>query len=119
MGARGYACTNIGKNIIYFGGDCKPGDCYHSNLYELNSLNNKWREIVNSTPENVPMKKTRCGMISFKLNGKYKLLVFGGYGAVPVTTNSHSQYISPPKLPNHCITNEAHMMCVTTSPGTT
>ena len=120
VGVRGYACTKIDNNIFYYGGNCIPGDCYHNNLYELNTLNNIWREVINSTPDNIPMKKIRCGMVSYKINGKYKLLVFGGYGPVPlVTTHSHSQYITLPNNPNHCITNEAHIMCVTTSPGIT
>ena len=113
------ACTKIDNNIFHYGGCCKPGDCYHNNLYELNSINNNWREIANSTPDNVPMKKMKCGMISFKINEKYNLLVLGGYGPVPVTTHSHSQYIPDPTRPNHCVTNEAHIMCVTTSPGIT
>ena len=111
------ACTKIANNIFYYGGCCKPDDCYHNNLYELNSLNNSWMEIVNSTPDNVPMKKIYCGMISFKINEKYNLLVLGGYGPVPVATHSHSQYIPDPNFPNRCYTNEAHIMCVTTSPG--
>ena len=119
VGVRGYACTNIGNNIFYYGGNCKPVDCYHNNLYELNSLNTNWRELVNSTPDNIPMKKTYCGMISFKINGKYNLLVLGGYGPIPVTIHSHSQYIPDPNIPNRCITNEAHIMCVTTLPGIT
>ena len=119
VGVLGYACTSIAKNIFYFGGDCKPDECYHNNLYELNSFNNNWREIENSTPDNVPMKKIRCGMISYYINGECNLLVLGGFGPVPVTTHSHSQYIVHPKYPNKCYTNEAHIMCVTTSPGIT
>ena len=118
-GALGYACTNIGNNTFYYGGCCKIDECYHNNLYELNSINNNWREFVNITPDNVPMKKIYCGMISFKTNGKDNLLVLGGFGPVPVTTPSHSQYIPSPKFQNRCYTNEAHIMCVTTSPGIT
>ena len=119
VGVRIYACTKIDNKIFYYGGNCKPGDCHHNNLYELNSLTDNWREVVNCTPDNVPMKKIYCGMISFKINRKYNLLVFGGFGPVPITTtHSHSQY-SPPNNPNRCYTNEVHMMCVTTSPGIT
>ena len=119
VGVFDYACTKIDNNIFYYVGNCKLDDCYHNNLYELNSINNNWREIVNSTPDNVPMKKIDCGMISFKTNEKYNLLVLGGYGPVPVTIHSHSQYITHPNIPNRCFTNEAHIMCVTTSPGIT
>ena len=93
VGVRGYACSKIDNNIFYYGGNCKPGDCYHNNLCEFNTLTNNWREVVNSTADNVPMKKIYCGMISFKINGKNNLLVLGGYGPVPVTTHYHSQYI--------------------------
>ena len=116
VGVFNYACTKIDNNIFYYGGKCKR---YHNNLYELNSLNNNWREITNITPDNVPMKKIRCGMISFKINEKYNLLVLGGYGPAPVTIHFHSQYITNPDIPNRCFTNEAHIMCVTTSPGIT
>ena len=119
VGMKGYACTNIDNNIFHYGGNCKPGDCYHNNLYELNSLTNNWREVVNSTPDNPPMKKINCGMISLKINGKYYLLVLGGFGRVPVAIPSHSQYIPHPNMPNRCYTNEAHIMCVTSSPGIT
>ena len=118
-GAMNYACTNIGSNIWYFGGKCKFGECYHNNMYELNSLNNNWRETVYSTPENVPMKKSGCRMISFKTKEKDNLLVLGGVGPAPFTMHSHSQYIPFLNEPNCCITNETHMMCVTTSPGIT
>ena len=119
VGVFSYACTTIDHKIFYYGGCCKRGDCFHNNLYELNSLINNWREVVNITPDNVPMKKVYCGMISFKINGKCNLLVFGGYGPAPVNIHSHSQYIPYLAFRNCCFTNEAHMMCVTTSPGIT
>ena len=119
VGVLGYACTNIDNKLFYCGGCCKPDDCYHNNLYELNSLNNNWREVVNSTSDNIPMKKINCGMISIKINGKDNLLLFGGFGPLPATTHSHSQCIPDPINPSRCITNEAHIMCVTTSPGIT
>ena len=112
-------CTHIRNTIYYFGGRCKVDDCYHNNLYELNTITNKWREIVNSTPDNVPMRKSNCGMISFNINGKDKLLLVGGLGPIPVTTHSHSQYVPRPKKPNRCFTNEVHLMCVSSSPGIT
>ena len=118
-GVMGYACTNIGNTIYYFGGSCKADDCYHNNLYELNTITNKWGEIVNSTPDNVPMRKNACGMISFNINGKDKLLLVGGLGPTPVTTHSHSQYVPNPNKPNLCYTNETHLMCVSSSPGIT
>ena len=120
VGVMDYACTCIDNKIFYYGGHCTyDHQCYHNNLHELNSLNNNWKEIINSTPDNVPMKKTGCGMISLQINGKYHLLIFGGEGKGLVTIHSHSQYIPHPDMPSNCITNEVHMMCVTTSPGIT
>ena len=121
-GVMGYACTTIDNKILFFGGSCKTckhDECCHNNLYEFDSLNKNWREIVNSTPDNVPMKKIRCGMISFKIKEKNYVLVFGGYGPVPVAMHSHSLYIPLPNFQNRCMTNEVHIMCVTTSPGIT
>ena len=118
-GVLDYACTLIGNTIYYFGGSCKVDDCFHNNLYELNTITNKWGEIVNSTPDNVPMRKSLCGMISFNINGKDKLLLVGGYGPTPVTRYSHSQYVPLPYTPSRCYTNETHLMCVSSSPGIT
>ena len=119
-GVRYYASTSIGNKIIYFGGNCKPDDCYHNNLYELNTLsNNTWMEIVSSTPDNAPMRKHGCKMISFNINREYVLLLFGGYGPTPITKQVNSQYIPVPNIPNRFYTNETHIMCVTTSPGIT
>ena len=119
-GVMEYACTSIGNKILYFGGSCKPTDCFHNNLFELNTLNNNWREIV-STHDNVPMRKVGCGMISFNVNGEDNLLVLGGAGPTPLgfITQSDSQYVPSPNYPNLSYTNEAHSMCFSSSPGMT
>ena len=70
-----YACTNITDSILYFGGSCIPSDCFHNNLFELNTLTNEWKEIINISPNNGPMRKRDCGMLSFNMNGEYNLLV--------------------------------------------
>ena len=138
-GVMNYACTNIRDSILYFGGKCKPSDCYHNDLFELNTLTDEWSEIINSSPDNEPMRKSGCGMISFNMNGEYNLLVIGGFGPTPITThtaskyilspssqkhcytNTHtgSKYILSPNSPNHCYTDEIHTMCVNSSPGIT
>ena len=64
-GVMNYACTNIRDNILYFGGSCKPNDCFHDDLFKLNTLTNEWREIINISPDHGPMRKCGCGMISF------------------------------------------------------
>ena len=116
-GVMNYACTNIRDSILYFGGKCKPNDCYHNDLFELNTLTNEWREIINSSPDNGPMRKNGCGMISFNMNEEDNLLVIGGFGPRPITTHTGSKYIPFPNFPNHYFTNEIHTMCVNSSPG--
>ena len=114
-----YACTNIGDNILYFGGSCKPNDCFHNDLFELNTLTNEWREIINSSPDNGPMRKHDCGMISFNINAEDYLVVIGGFGHTPISTHTGFEYIPDVNNPNFCFTNEIHTMCVNSSPGIT
>ena len=118
-GVMNYACTNIRDSILYFGGNCKPNDCFHNDLFELNTLTNEWKEIINSSPDDGPMRKNGCGMVSFNMNEEDNLLVIGGFGPTPITTHTGSKYILSPNLPNHCYTNEIHTMCVNSSPGIT
>ena len=114
-----YACTNIRNNLLYFGGSCKPLRCFHNDLFEFNTLTNEWKEIINSSPDNGPMKKHACGIISINMNGEDNLLVIGGFGPTPITTQTGSKYIPSPNIPNHVFTNEIHTMCVNSSPGIT
>ena len=121
VGVMNYACTNIRDKILHFGGSCKLGDCFHNDLFELDTLTNEWREIINSSPDNGPMRKRGCGMISFNINTEDNLLVIGGIGYIPITTQMKSQYTytPDPNIPNLCYTNEIHTMCVNSSPGIT
>ena len=118
-GVMNYACTNIRDSILYFGGRCQPVGCFHNDLFELDTLTNEWREVINSSPDNGPMRKSDCGMISFDMNGVDNLLVIGGFGPIPITTHTGSKYIPSPNIQNHCYTNEIHTMCVDSSPGIT
>ena len=120
-GVMNYACTNVRDKILYFGGSCKPLDCFHNDLFELDTLTNEWREIINGSPDNGPMRKRGCGMISFNINAEDNLLVIGGIGYIPITTQTKSQYtyITDTNTPNLCYTNEIHTMCVNSSPGIT
>ena len=118
-GVMNYACATIRDSILYFGGSCIPNDCYHNDLFTLNTLTNEWKKIINSSPDDGPMRKRDCGMISFNMNEEDNLLVIGGFGPTPITTHTGSKYIPHPTIPNHCFTNEIHKMCVNLSPGTT
>ena len=91
-----YSCCNIGNDVYYFGGCCKiEADCYHNNLFVLNTASYKWKEIIASNDG--PMKKKTCGMIPFISNGMDYLLVIGGDGPIPAITPDHSQYsLNPP-----------------------
>ena len=117
VGVMSYACTNIKNNILYYGGCCKVDDSYYNNLCELNTLTNKWTDIISTTPDNIPMRKQGCKMISFNFNGECSLFLCGGVGPTPVTTQLHSQYIPSPNKPNISFTDEMHIMHLTSSPG--
>ena len=118
-GVRKYACAKIGNSIFYYGGNCKPRDCFHDNLFELNTLTHNWREIICNNADNRPMQKIACGMMSFKSNEQEHLLLIGGLGVTPAITQIDSQYIpSPdPQLHDYSYTNETHIMSVSASPG--
>ena len=118
-GVLNYACTNIKNSVLYFGGDCKQFDCFHNNLYDLNTLTLNWNEIIITTTDNIPMRKIGCGMISFNMNGEDHLFLSGGMGPTPLTRQRHAQYIPSPKNPHISYTNEIHCMNVSTSPGIT
>ena len=116
------SCTKIGDNIYYFGGMCEYNECFHNNLFVLNTTTNKWREMKCSD-DNRLMRKAYCGMISFSSGGEDYLLVIGGYGPVPTKVPFHSnapvqfQYTPSTSNPSNCFTNEIHLMCVSSSPG--
>ena len=112
-----YACNYLENSIFYFGGSCKFDDCFHNNLFKLNSLTNKWEEIVSITADNEPMRKRSCGMMSYSTYGKDNLLLFGGFGPIPTTKQTQFQYVPLSNNPNLCYTNEAHIICVSASPG--
>ena len=71
------------------------------------------------TLESTPMKKTGSGMISFSSDKEDYLLTIGGFGPTPATALPHSVYTPHPTLPNRMYTNEAHVLCVSSSPGIT
>ena len=109
--------TSIGNDIYYFGGSCEPNNCYHRNLFVLDTLTKKWREVISSGDG--PMNKAVCGMVSFSSDGEDYLLVIGGIGMFPYRIPTHSKYIANPiaRFEHLCYTNEVHLMCVSSSPG--
>ena len=115
-GLRFSCCANINKNILYFGGNCKPADCFHNDMFELNIDTQNWRKLLSINPGSEPMQKCGCGMILCSMNGKDQLLVIGGYGQTPAEINE-SLYVPHPFYPNVCITNESHIWCAQSSEG--
>ena len=114
-----YSCASISDTVYYFGGLCKPSECYHNNVFAFSTTSNKWNEILYTNTKNTPMKKEGSRMISFSIDKEDYLLTIGGLGPTPATIPSHSVYTPLPTLPNIIYTNEAHILCVSSSPGIT
>ena len=119
VGVMDYACTNLRDNILYFGGSCKPSNCFHNDSFCFNTTTKEWKEITNSSPDNGPMRKCGCGMISFNMNAEDNLVVIGMFGPTPITIQTDSLYVPSSSSPNYCYTNEIHTMSVNSSPGIT
>ena len=114
-----YACTNMHSNILYFGGNCHNFYCFHNSLFILDTLTHIWREIGSITTHTLPMRKRGCRMISYIVDGEDYFLLLGGRGPTPFITHTHSQYVVNVRMRKLAYTNEAHIMCVTSSPGIT
>ena len=114
-----YSCASISDTVYYFGGDCKPDDCYHSNVFAFSTTGNKWNEILYTGTKTTPMKKAGSGMISFSSDEENYLLTIGGIGPIPATIPSHSVYVPSPTRPNLMYTNETNALCVSSSAGIT
>lgn len=116
-GVMGFRCCAVENKIYYFGGRCKTADCYHNDLFVLDTDSRKWVEI----PCNIgPIQKSGCGMISFTSNDNQQfILVLGGVGFTPdYAALFDSNYVPFHQLLTHlCYTNEVHIMCVSSSPG--
>ncbi len=124
-----FSCCVIGREIYYFGGSCKLDSCFHDNLLKLNTDGTDaltWKPVVPGSSVNTPMKKHGCGMISFTTaDGRRQLLTLGGAGEHSTTTTQYCQssqqgrikYISSPKKPQYCYTNEVFSITVSVPPG--
>ena len=117
----GYSCASINDTVYYFGGNCMPDDCFHNDLFALNTTNKEWNHVLYANEKNTPMAKSVHCMIAFKSNKEDYLLIIGGVGPLPASTYmcSHAVYRPSPSIPNHCYTNETHILCVSSLPGTT
>ena len=113
----GYSCASINNEVFFFGGSCKPYDCYHNDTFVLNTASKEWSRVFYANEEMVPMKKIGHCMISFSSDKEDYLLVVGGFGPNSTTKPSHFVYTSVPTLANCSLTNEVHVLCVSSSPG--
>ena len=83
LGVFEYASAAKSDAIYYFGGFCGHDACYHNSLYalQLNTNPFQWAKLSPTTPKpGIPMKKSGCGMVSFKDGEEEMLYVVGGYG---------------------------------------
>ena len=88
LGVTGYSSAVIECSILYFGGYCNHGRCYHNSVTRLNIENLEWKELFPTNPHTGPMMKRGCGMIPIKIDGKNYLLVIGGWGPSVNTQNA-------------------------------
>lgn len=77
----------------------------------INSKSREWREIG---CDDGPIEKRGCGMIPFRSNSHDYILVIGGCGHLPDNPPPHARYTS---TLSKCLTNEVHIICVSTIPG--
>ena len=109
-GTMGCSCCSVGSDIYYFGGYCiHPVDCYHNNLSALNTISDKWREIV---CDDGPMKKFAFGMTPLSIDGQDFLLIIGGIGPLPAIILQHTVSTHLTLVYHHSITLMRYTSCV-------
>ena len=115
-GAMDYGATTIGEDMYIFdGGRCDGGGaCVHNDLYQLNTNDKVWRCIPCT---NRPMKKHKCGFISYSYQGSEYILALGGREGNNHLLNHSYTHCTHLTLDGYYYTNEVHIMNVTTSPG--
>ena len=117
FGTLRHACVAIDKSIYYFGGNCKPSECFHNSVYELNTEVLHWREVVPDNVDGIPMKRHGCGMVSYKVGDNDHLLLIGGVGPPPLKIDDRSKYATVPSNAKFVYTNEIHTLCLAQSAG--
>ena len=86
-----------------FGG--KDGTAFRKCLHQLSTTRMEWRELAQQNPEDGPMKKGWCAMVSFSDD---KLALFGGYGISTDVIQPGSTFIRDEKVEGLGWTNEFH-----------
>ena len=110
------ACDVFGSRLFSFGGGHGYGQCYHNNIFQLDTATETWSELVPvDGGGGAPMKKWRCGMAAFiDGSGKLQLCVFGGVGEepTPLLKQPGAEYVANTKRPGNAWCNELHCFCV-------
>ena len=99
----------MSKNLFTFGGYCGHGKCYHNALHQLDLVNLHWKELMATNPEDAPMKKWQCGMVTFNQDGDSCLCLFGGWGILSSASKSYKHEFVADRANPGCIwSNELH-----------
>ena len=112
LGVGGYACVAVDSDLHYFGGWCGHGNCRHNSVHKLSTSSFQWMMLAPTTTRGSgPMKKSHCGMVSFKDGEENFLFVVGGRGPTPSSHQLGAQYTQDTKF---TCTNEQHMFSLNT-----
>ena len=107
-----YACTAIENKLFFFGGWCGHDDCYYNNISQLDTDTLKWSNLADGDHQHDgPMKKYRCGIMSFTSEGEDHLFITGGCGSFPDSPQPNAKYS---KVGKHVMTNEQHIYNIST-----
>lgn len=117
LGIRGQACAAVGSDMYFFGGFCGHDWCRHNSVYCLDTLINVWREVIPINPAMNPMKKSRCGMFHFRMEGVDYLCVVGGTGLLCSANQTDATYIPWRENPDWGWTDEHHILALNNGNG--
>ena len=92
QGVYNYASTVISNRIYYFGGYCNHDDCRHNSVTTLITDSLTWNELFPTNRSMGPVMKSLCGMMSLTFNKVEYLLVVGGIGPRPTSSQPGAQY---------------------------
>ena len=100
------ACSSLMDSLYSFGGI--DGRKYHNSLHCLSTSVREWRELGESNPQDGPMEKRLCRMVTFNNDA---LALFGGYGIPRGTIQPGSSFIKN-EADGSGWTNELHLFNV-------
>ena len=81
-------------------------------MHCLDTLTNVWKAVVPQNPAKGPMRKSRSGMVHFKINREEYLCVFGGTGLLCSANHTEATYIPWRENPDWGWTNEVHYLAL-------